>query len=118
MRPAPLLLLVAFLLALGPARATRAAEDRPNVIVILADDLGYGDLSSYGHPTIHTPHLDRMAAEGQRWTSFYAGARLAPSLDAVTGGDAHQARQRARPETGFQAQRIGRRPRGGTPGRL
>jgi arylsulfatase A len=48
-------------------------NDRPpNVIVIFTDDQGYGDLGSYGHPTLRTPHLDRMAAEGQRWTSFYA----------------------------------------------
>ena len=46
----------------------------PNVIVILADDLGYGDLGSYGHSLIKTPRLDRMADEGQRWTNFYAAA--------------------------------------------
>jgi arylsulfatase A-like enzyme len=46
------------------------AADRPNVIVILADDLGYGDLSCYGHPRFKTPHLDRMAAEGARLTQF------------------------------------------------
>jgi arylsulfatase A len=44
----------------------------PNFIIIFCDDLGYGDLGSFGHPTIRTPNLDRMAAEGQRWTSFYA----------------------------------------------
>ncbi|MDB2681985.1 sulfatase [Opitutales bacterium] len=42
--------------------------------MIYTDDLGYGDLGCYGHPTIATPHLDRMAAEGQRWTDFYAPA--------------------------------------------
>jgi arylsulfatase A-like enzyme len=58
-----------------------------NVIVILADDLGYGDLASYGHPTIRTPHLDRLAAEGQRWTSFYAGATVcSPSRAALLTG--------------------------------
>lgn len=46
------------------------AADQPNVIVILADDLGYGDLACYGHPKFKTPHLDRMAAEGARLTQF------------------------------------------------
>ncbi len=52
------------------------AAQRPNVIVILADDLGYGDLSCYGHPTIRTPNLDRMAAEGMRFTDFYSAAEV------------------------------------------
>lgn len=43
----------------------------PNFIVIFCDDLGYGDLGAYGNPTIKTPHLDRMAREGQKWTQFY-----------------------------------------------
>ncbi len=46
----------------------------PNFIVIFADDLGYGDLGTFGHPTIRTPHLDKMASEGQKWTSFYVAA--------------------------------------------
>lgn len=49
-------------------------NDPPNIIVIFADDLGYGDLGVFGHPTIHTPHLDRMAFEGQKWTNFYVAA--------------------------------------------
>ncbi|MBD3631147.1 MAG: sulfatase [Cyclobacterium sp.] len=48
--------------------------DPPNIIVIFADDLGYGDLSVFGHPTISTPNLDRMASEGQKWTNFYVAA--------------------------------------------
>lgn len=56
----------------GTAGRQRDVTRPPNVVVILTDDQGYGDLGSYGHPTIRTPHLDRMAAEGQRWTSFYA----------------------------------------------
>lgn len=48
----------------------------PNVIVIFCDDMGYGDLSCYGHPTIKTPNLDKMAIEGQKWTSYYAAASV------------------------------------------
>nr|WP_299174822.1 sulfatase [uncultured Allomuricauda sp.] len=60
---------------------------KPNFIVIFADDLGYGDLSSYGHPTINTPNLDRMAMEGQKWTNFYVGASVCtPSRAALLTG--------------------------------
>lgn len=71
--------------------AARAAEQRgstrPNIVILLADDLGYGDLSSYGHPSIETPALDQLAAEGQRWTDFYAGAPVcSPSRGALLTG--------------------------------
>jgi len=60
------------------ARPADAADRprRPNFVLVFADDLGYGDLSCYGHPTIRTPNLDRMAAEGIRLTSFYAAASV------------------------------------------
>lgn len=59
----------------------------PNVIIILADDLGYGDLSCYGHPTIRTPNLDKMAAEGMRFTQFYVAANVcSPSRAALLTG--------------------------------
>ncbi|MEW4453903.1 sulfatase-like hydrolase/transferase [Bremerella sp. JC817] len=50
------------------------ADDRPNVLVILCDDLGYGDLECFGHPSIKTPHLNQLAAEGVRLTSCYSAA--------------------------------------------
>ncbi len=50
--------------------ATVLAADKPNVVIILADDLGYGDLGCYGHPAFKTPYLDRMAAEGARLMQF------------------------------------------------
>ena len=46
------------------------AGSRPNIVFIMADDLGYGDLACFGHPTIRTPHLDRMAQEGAKLTHF------------------------------------------------
>jgi arylsulfatase A-like enzyme len=59
----------------------------PNVVLILADDLGWGDLGSYGNSRIRTPNLDRMAAEGARFTSFYVAAPIcAPSRAALMTG--------------------------------
>lgn len=48
----------------------------PNVIVIFTDDQGYGDLGCFGHPTIKTPNIDKMAVEGQKWTNFYVAANV------------------------------------------
>ena len=74
-----------FLLA---AQATGA--DQPNLIWIMADDLGYGELGCYGQKVIHTPCLDRMAAEGLRFTQFYAGATVcAPSRSVLMTGQHH-----------------------------
>ncbi len=61
-------------LMIASALDASAAAKSPNFVVIFTDDLGYGDLGCYGHPTIRTPHLDRMAAEGMRFTDFYASA--------------------------------------------
>jgi arylsulfatase len=63
------------------------SSKQPNFIIILADDLGYGDLSCYGHPTIRTPYLDKMASEGIRFTQFYVGANVCtPSRAALLTG--------------------------------
>jgi arylsulfatase A len=76
------------LLALGVnVPATVFAAKQPNIVIILADDLGYGDLGCYGHPTIRTPNLDRMAAEGMRFTDFYVAATVCtPSRTALLTG--------------------------------
>jgi arylsulfatase A-like enzyme len=58
----------------------------PNIIVILADDLGYGDLGCYGAKDIRTPHLDKMASEGLKLTSFYAQPICGPSRAALMTG--------------------------------
>jgi len=73
---------------LCPARPAGAGEAiRPNVIFILADDMGYGDLGCYGQQKIKTPHIDRMAAEGVRFTQAYCGTSVcAPSRCALMTG--------------------------------
>jgi arylsulfatase A len=76
-------------LALGVAAlaAQRGNEAPPNIVFILADDLGYAELGSYGQRRIRTPRLDRMAAEGMRFTQFYAGSTVcAPSRAAFLTG--------------------------------
>ena len=72
------LLLLSTLLALSPA--FNEVQSKPNIIFIIADDLGYGDLGCYGQKIIRTPNLDRLAAEGMRLTRHYSGnAVCAPS---------------------------------------
>ncbi|HZN11776.1 MAG TPA: sulfatase-like hydrolase/transferase, partial [Blastocatellia bacterium] len=69
------------------AQGGRKAAVKPNIILILADDLGYGDLGSYGQTKIRTPHLDRLAAEGMRFTQCYAGTTVcAPSRSSLMTG--------------------------------
>jgi arylsulfatase A-like enzyme len=63
------------------------APRRPSIILILADDLGYGDLGCYGQTLIKTPNLDQLAAEGMRFTQFYAGSTVcAPSRCSLMTG--------------------------------
>lgn len=56
------------------------ARDKPNIIYIMADDLGYGDLGCYGQKLIQTPHIDRLAENGMRFTDFYAGSTVCALL--------------------------------------
>lgn len=80
--------LSAVFLALGSLLAGAAqGADRPNFVLIFADDLGYGDVSTYGHDKFQTPHLDRMAAEGALFTDFYVPMPFcAPSRATILTG--------------------------------
>lgn len=80
-----LLALAAIFSITPPGSAT--AADRPNILLVLADDLGYGDLHCYGGKEMHTPNLDQFAAEGLRLTSCYAGhPNCSPSRTALMTG--------------------------------
>jgi len=82
----PLAAAVAALLASAQA-AVQPAPPRPNIVLIQADDLGYGDLSSYGQANFRTPSLDALAAGGIRFTQYYAGSTVcAPSRTALMTG--------------------------------
>ncbi|MFK0120980.1 sulfatase [Streptomyces sp. NPDC090994] len=96
-----------------PFRARTAARSRrrPNILFILGDDLGWADLSSYGSPHIRTPHLDRLAAQGVRFTDAYSGsATCSPTRFSLYTG-----RFPGRTEGGL-AEPIGNRTQGLTPG--
>ena len=63
-------------MALLPVVASAEAVRRPNVVFILADDLGYGDVGCFGGTAIETPHIDALAADGMRLTQFYSGSAV------------------------------------------
>lgn len=91
------LALAAALLLNAITAVAAVADEKPNIVFIFADDLGYNHLSSYGAPKIKTPVLDELAAEGMRFTDFYAGASVCtPSRYALlTGRYPHRAKDRA-----------------------
>ncbi|MFT3946737.1 MAG: sulfatase-like hydrolase/transferase [Agriterribacter sp.] len=65
----------------------RRPKDKPNIIFIIADDLGYGDIEPYGQKLIKTPHLAKFAKEGMRFTQFYSGTTVcAPSRSSLMTG--------------------------------
>ena len=61
--------------------------DDYNFLIVFVDDMGYGDIGVYGHPTINTPYLDMMSVEGQKWTQFYSASSVCtPSRAALLTG--------------------------------
>lgn len=84
----PSFLTALLLAALGSLHANEEApKQKPNIVIFLADDLGYGDLGCYGHPVIQTPNLDAFAKQGTRFTQFYAASAVcSPSRSAILTG--------------------------------
>ena len=75
------------LVTILPCIAAAQMPPAPNIIIIFADDMGYGDMGCFGHPTIRTPNLDRMAQEGMRFTQFYSASPVCtPSRAALMTG--------------------------------
>jgi arylsulfatase A-like enzyme len=71
--------------ALGSAQ--EATTPRPNIVLIITDDVGYGDIGSYGAPDIRTPHIDSLARDGIRLTDFYAnGPTCSPTRTGLISG--------------------------------
>lgn len=76
-----------FLSSIAAAAVAQTVPARPNIVFILLDDLGYGDFGCYGQTKIKTPHADRLAAEGMRFTNCYAGGTVcAPSRSVLMSG--------------------------------
>src|SRR5262245_15564817 len=82
-----LLLSCALVSALPSAQAPISNAPRPNIVLIMTDDVGYGDFSSYGAPDIKTPYIDSLARDGVRLTDFYAnGATCTPTRAGLISG--------------------------------
>lgn len=97
------IILAVLLLAAGVVPQGAIATTRPNIVFILADDLGFGDLRCYGHPYAKTPNLDRLAAEGTRFNQAYsAGVTCVPSRAGVMTGKRPATFPMSVDEHGFQ----------------
>jgi len=72
--------------ALVASENRQAASPKPNVVLIMTDDVGYGDIGSYGAPDVKTPNIDRLAREGVRLTDFYAAPQCTPTRAALITG--------------------------------
>ena len=82
---------ILFLFAIAMTSCAAQKQEKPNIIIIMADDMGYGDLSCYGSTLINTPNLDKMAAEGIRFTDFHSnGSVCSPTRAAILTGKYQQ----------------------------
>lgn len=87
MRMLSLLLVSCILCGAASAQASPGSRAHPNIILVLVDDMGYGDLSTYGNTRVRTPNIDRLAREGIRFTQYYANSPIcSPSRVAITTG--------------------------------
>ena len=82
---------------IAPLAAFAQAAAKPNVVLIITDDVGYGDLGSYGAPDVKTPNIDRLAREGTRLTDFYAAPTCSPTRAALLSGRYYQRARIERP---------------------
>ena len=93
---------------LAAAQAQAGNAQRPNVVLIITDDVGYGDFGSYGAPDIKTPHIDGLARDGVRLTDFYAnGATCTPTRTGLISGRYQQRFALERPLSGSSRQGTG-----------
>src|ERR1039458_7207489 len=93
-----------------PAAFAQRVSRRPNIVLLLADDLGWGDLSSYGAPDVRTPHIDSLGRTGVRFTAFYDNGReCSPTRCSLMTGR-YQQRVGAQPNMASEARRT--RPAG------
>ena len=88
----PLFLVLVLSLGCAAVGGRQLPSERPNVVIILCDDLGYGDVACQGHPVLETPNLDRFANEGLRLTAMYAAAPMCSPSRAglLTGRSPHR----------------------------
>lgn len=82
----PAAVVLALWAPLASGQRAGAPPARPNVVLIITDDVGYGDIGSYGAPDVKTPHIDRLAREGVRLTDFYASPQCTPTRAALISG--------------------------------
>lgn len=102
--------LMIFMLILLISSSSFAQNKKPNIILILADDLGTGDLGSYGQKYIKTPNLDEMAKNGIKFTNFYSSSPVcAPSRASLMTG-LHQGHARIRGNNNIKGERVSLRP--------